>query len=147
MTEKRIVEISGVKIEVDTRNAKKIESYKVGDNVKVLEKGYGETYKVYPGVIVGFDEFPDLPTIIVAVLVEEYGEADIRFKYFNKNTTSIQIAPMHDFELKLSKADMLSKMNRKIEEKLRELKELEARRDFFLKNFNKYFGEAGNGGK
>ena len=38
MEEKRIVEIDGVKIEVDLRTAKRVDSYKVGDNVKILEK-------------------------------------------------------------------------------------------------------------
>ena len=36
MEEKRIVEIDGVKIEVDLRTAKRIDTFAVGDNVKVL---------------------------------------------------------------------------------------------------------------
>jgi hypothetical protein len=32
---KRIVEIDGVKIEVDLRSAKRIDTFRVGDNVKV----------------------------------------------------------------------------------------------------------------
>ena len=40
MEEKRIVEIDGVKIEVDLRTAKRIDTFAVGDNVKVLCKEY-----------------------------------------------------------------------------------------------------------
>ena len=36
--QKRIVEIGGVKIEVDLRTAKRVDSYRVGDPVKVLTK-------------------------------------------------------------------------------------------------------------
>lgn len=35
---KRIIEIDGVKIEVDLRTAKRIDTYRVGDNVKILNK-------------------------------------------------------------------------------------------------------------
>ncbi len=31
---KRIIEVAGVKMEIDLRTAKKIENFKVGDNVK-----------------------------------------------------------------------------------------------------------------
>ena len=41
---KRIVEIDGVKIEVDLRKAKRVDSFQVGDNVKILEKKYNDDY-------------------------------------------------------------------------------------------------------
>lgn len=43
MEERRIVEINGVKIEVDMRTAKRVDSFRVGDNVKVLDKDYNGT--------------------------------------------------------------------------------------------------------
>ena len=35
MEEKRIIDINGMKMEVDLRTAKRIDTFKVGDNVKV----------------------------------------------------------------------------------------------------------------
>ena len=46
MEEKRIVEIDGVKIEVDLRTAKRIDTFRVGDNVKVLCKEYNGDFTV-----------------------------------------------------------------------------------------------------
>lgn len=64
---KRVIEINGVKLEVDMRYAKRVDELRVGSKVKVLNKEYS-SYKVYPGVIVGFEEFDNLPTIVVAYL-------------------------------------------------------------------------------
>ena len=81
-TGKRVVEINGVKMEVDLRSAttQEVNTYKVGDQVKVLIKDYS-SWKDYPGTIVGFDNFKQRPTIIIAYL-ERYN-SDIRFAYFN----------------------------------------------------------------
>ena len=40
MEEKRIIDINGMKMEVDLRTAKRIDTFKVGDNVKVLATEY-----------------------------------------------------------------------------------------------------------
>ena len=70
MSEKRIVEIDGVKIEVDLRTAKRIDTFSVGDNVKVLCKKYNDDYEVKPGIITDFANFKEKPTIVVAVFNE-----------------------------------------------------------------------------
>ena len=46
MEEKRIIEVNGIKMEVDLRNAKRIDQFKVGDSVKVLVKSYSEKTKL-----------------------------------------------------------------------------------------------------
>ena len=63
---KRVVEIGGVKLEVDLRHARVIENFKIGDTVKVLLKKYGDSYESHLGVIVGFDNFKERPTIVIA---------------------------------------------------------------------------------
>ena len=70
MEGKRIVEIDGVKIEADFRTAKRIDTFAVGDNVKVLCKEYDGQYKVKPGIITDFANFKEKPTIVVAVFNE-----------------------------------------------------------------------------
>ncbi|MHC4294732.1 MAG: hypothetical protein ACYSTL_04025, partial [Planctomycetota bacterium] len=51
----RVVEINGVKLEVDLRHAKVIDQFRVGDRVKVLKKKYEKVYESHPGAIIGFD--------------------------------------------------------------------------------------------
>ena len=47
---RRVVEIEGVKVEVDLRTAKKVDTYRVGDAIRVLVKSYSG-WDTHPGVI------------------------------------------------------------------------------------------------
>lgn len=138
----RIVEIDGVKIEVDLRTAKRVEHYKVGDNVKVLVPSYGSNYRVHPGVIVGFDDFEKLPTICVAYLVTDYNAAKIEFAYLNaaEKEGKVEIAPAHDLhELHFQKADVMSQMEKMAEAKREEVRDLERKMAYFNTYFGRYF--------
>ena len=44
MSEKRIIEINGVKLEVDLSQARVVENYRIGDNVKILQNEYGSSW-------------------------------------------------------------------------------------------------------
>ena len=68
---KTVIEVNGVKLEVDLRQAVRIDTLGVGDRVKVMVKIYSD-YKVYAGVVVGFEPFKELPTIIIAYLDTQY---------------------------------------------------------------------------
>jgi hypothetical protein len=46
---KRVIEINGVKMEVDMRYAKRVDELRIGSRVKVLIKEYS-SYKIYLGV-------------------------------------------------------------------------------------------------
>ena len=75
MSEKTIIEINGVKMEIDLRQATVVENFKVGDKVKVLIKTYNDSFQSHVGTIVGFDAFKERPTIILAYLANDYGSA------------------------------------------------------------------------
>ena len=56
----RTIEINGIKLEVDLRTAKRIDQFKVGDNVKVLKKNGGNfqgvpVTDIAGELILGFD--------------------------------------------------------------------------------------------
>ena len=139
--EKKIVEINGCKFEVDLSTARKIEDYKVGDKVKVLHKQYGDSYKVYPAVIVGFEWFNTLPTITVAYLVLEYKEAKIEFLYFNERTKDFELSHAQNEELLIQPADVLKSMNKEIQAKEAEIQDIKRKQEYFLKCFGKFFNE------
>lgn len=137
------VEINGVKMEIDTRYAKRIDTLRVGTKVKLLVKndGYGsKSSDVYPGVVVGFEPFTDLPTIIVCYLKLTYGEAKLEFAYVNTETNEkYDLVSSIDEHLPVAKADVLSKLDKEVQQKQSEIADLEAKRAYFLKNFNHYF--------
>ena len=137
----RIVEIKGVKIQVDLRQCKVIEEYKVGDQIKVLLKKYSDTYESYPGVIVGFDDFPTLPSINIAYLKSDYSGAEVEFLTFNSQTKDVQIAPLNTLDRYFSKTDAIEKLDKKIEKLESEIAELKDKKKYFESTFHKYFEE------
>lgn len=145
MEEKRIVEIDGVKIEVDMRTAKRIDTFAVGDNVKVLCKGYNDSYKVKPGIITDFANFKEKPTIVVAVFNDGgwSSSPNIEFIYIYEGMEDkYEIIFADDEELHLTKDGVVEKFERKIQKKRNEAQDLQNQLDYFNKHFLKKQGEA-----
>ena len=134
----REIEIDGVKVAVDMRTVKKIDVYRVGDNVKVLKKSY-DKYYTYSGVIVDFVNFKELPAIVVAYFNQDYSGTSIEFETITKDTKNIEIAPCLPHELSINKNRVIDKFNYEIEQQQHKVDELKARRDYFLENFGKFF--------
>lgn len=81
MTEgNKIIEINGVKFEVDARTAtlRQVQSIRIGARVKVLKKKDSDTFEVHHGVVVGFEPFEKNPTMIVAYIESQYSSSGRR---------------------------------------------------------------------
>ena len=140
---KRIIEIDGVKVEVDLRTAKRVESFKVGDNIKILDKEY-DTYKVKPGIIVDFAEFQEFPTIVIAVFDEGAWSStpNISFIYYNKNTSKkVEIVSCSEDEIKVSKEGVIERFEREIQKKKNEYEDLKNKLEYFKTHFLKVYKE------
>lgn len=143
MSEKQttIIEVNGVKLEVDLRSAKRIDQLVIGTRVKCLVKGYGGDFATYPGVIVGFDPFPSKPTMNVAYLDSSYG-GGLKFKAFNADTKDFEVvADLDNNSLEIDRDDVLRRMDREIEAKRLEVEKLEQARTYFLAHFGRYFAD------
>lgn len=139
--QKQTIEINGVKLEVDMRYARRIEELRVGSRVKVLIKGYNDSWDAHSGVVVGFEPFPERPTIIIAYIKSSYSEVGLELKHFHKDSKDIQIVAAIDDDFSVSKAEVLGWFDRetaKLEEKR---KEIDAKRAFFLARFQAYWTE------
>lgn len=137
---KRVIEINGVKIEVDLRTAKRIDEFKLGDNVKILKKESGN-FKVLPGVIIDFVDFKELPTIQIATFEVDYWGAKMEFINFNSETKDIEISLVSEHELVLEKDKVIDRLEREISKKQHELDEIVTKKNYLLKHFSKYFKE------
>ena len=141
MSEKTIIEVNGVKLEVDLRHAKRIDTLAVGDRVKVLVKQYSD-YAVHAGTIIGFEPFQNLPTVIVAYLVKDYNSTSIKFLYYNAQSKEVEvIKAIDDDQLDIDKATVLQQFDREMQKKRDELADLEEKRSFFVSNFKAYWPE------
>lgn len=144
----REVEINGVKVEVDMRYARRIDTFKVGDNVKILKKGdknssYNNEDKVFPGMIVDFANFKELPTLVIAYFDDSSWSStpDIRFIYWNAELNGYDIVYCDENELKVSGESIAQKFETAILKKRTELDEIIAKRDYFVEHFVPKKGE------
>lgn len=134
----KIIEINGVKMEVDMRTVRIIDNFRVGDNVKLLLKNY-ESYESHPGVIIGFDQFEKLPTIIIAYIDTRYSATRIKFSYFNEQSKDVEICKTNPLDLDIDKVSIINNFDNEILVKKEELRDLEMKRKYFLDNFKKHF--------
>ena len=142
----QVIEINGVKMEVDLRHAKRVDTFRVGDRVRILLKkdSYGGQPTVCSGVIVGFEPFEELPTIVVAYVdTERWSSADaLQFAYINSSKASrekFEVVADADGVLHIEKDAVLAQMDRAIEKARVELEEKQERRAYFLRHFQAYF--------
>lgn len=139
MSEKTVIEINGVKLEVDMRYARRIEEMQIGQRVKVLKKEYGDSHKVLPGIIVGFEPFANLPTIVVAYVDAGWDKADVKFMHFNKASKDCEIVAAADPDFELDRERIGKLFDRQVATKQREIAEIEERRKYFETNFKAYW--------
>lgn len=136
MEDKRVIEINGIKLEVDLSTAKRIDEFKVGDTVKVLDNRSNKN-SVRCGVITDFANFKELPTIVVAMYQpgDYWSKPNIEFLDYNANTEDIEIVGVTSEEIIVSKETIVDKFNDDIEKKKTELNDLIVKRDTFVKYF------------
>lgn len=130
-----IVEINGIKMAIDERTAtiQKVDTFKVGDPVKVLIKEYS-SYNAKFGVIIGFDNFKNRPTITVAYV--DYSE----LKYVSIHQGSEhELLAVESHDLVMEKTWILDRMNDRIIRKEQELAEEKSKYENFIAMFGKYF--------
>jgi len=137
----RIIEVSGVKLEVDLRTVKKIDSFKVGDRIKVLIKDYSG-YKSHPAAIVGIDNFQNLPTVVIAYIANPLSNKDgeVNFAYLNAQSKDIEICPMCEDDIVPTRDTILTMFNRSIQAKEAEIEQIRARKEWFLRQYGTAFG-------
>ena len=135
-----VIEIGGIKMEVDMRRAVKVEQYKVGTKIKVLLKDYSD-YKSYGGVIVGFEPFKTRPSILIAYIKVSYGESSLHFLTYNSDTKDTEICIAEDNFMPFEKSNVLETLDNNIRAAEEALLEARNKKAYFEKNFNKYFEE------
>lgn len=139
-----IIEVNGVKLEVDLRTARRIDTLRIGSRVKCLVKEFSD-HKTYAGIVVGFEPFEKLPTVIVAYLNSSYASCDLIIRSFNSETKDFEmVADLDNNSLEVSKSDVLAKMLREENKAQLAVDEIRQKREFFLRNFGSYFVDLQN---
>jgi hypothetical protein len=141
---KRIVEIDGVKLEVDLRTAKVVDRYRIGDPVRVLHPGTGYGTGVKPGVIIGFCVFDKNPAIEILELDADYSGATFKLiTIVSGQDNPVQIAPYDRYSGLFSQTDIVTRFDREIQKKELELADLKLKKKYFISDFMKAFQQIG----
>ena len=90
-------------------------------------------------MIVAFDEFKSLPTIVVAYLEPSYSESPLKFEYLNSKSEDVEICGTDTNDIGVDKGDIIEGFTREITKKEVELKTLKDKLYYFEKMFGKYF--------
>lgn len=135
MSEKTIIDVNGMKLEVDMRYARRIDEMHIGDRVKVLLKtGYSSEFSVCPGIIVGFEPFEKLPTIVVAYIEQDWQKAQVKFLHFNSKSEA-EIVHAADEDFHVDRDVIVQRFDRDIAAKQREIETIEEQKRYFQTNF------------
>lgn len=136
--QKRIIEVNGIKLEVDLRTATVINHFKVGDPVKILSAEYQDK-KIYPGVIIGFGEFKTTGAIEIMMLKNDYNGADIQFITITEDTEKYEIIPWNSYEKLFTSDNIYNQFDRQIAKKEMELEDLRRKKEVYIKDFQTAF--------
>jgi len=119
------------------------EVLKIGDPVRVLHKGsFGSGHDVDTGVIVAFEPFKELPTVVVAYVESKYGSAEMKMLAFNDKTENVEIiAAPPSALLSVERKRVLDTFDNEERKELAELDEIRAKRAYFDQHFGCLFAD------
>lgn len=135
----KIIEINGVKFEVDSRTAtiRQLSTLKVGAKVKVLKDD-----RVYCGVIIGFEPFATDPVVVVCYMDGGYySSPDLKFLYYKKDSKEQIIVSTEDDDGSIERDTIVGQLDRMIATKEREIQDCTDKKNYFLKNFQVYWNK------
>lgn len=114
---------------------------RVGTKVRVLKKEYGDNYKVFPGIVVGFDLFEKLPSAVIMYADVSYAGAEIKWVTFNEKTTDVELAAAQYEDKDLPTIEeALQVFERQERELQKKIDELHEKRDFFRRKWGTAYG-------
>lgn len=134
-----VIEIKGVKFEVDTAKMVRIHEFRIGDPVKVLVKKYSD-YEACPGIVISIDMFKLLPSVTVAYISKRYSNSDIEYATYNQDSKEMEICPLNpEDSVAVCKGQIVESLDKQIEGKRQEISVLELKKKHFLERFGAFF--------
>ncbi|MFT8491517.1 hypothetical protein [Liquorilactobacillus satsumensis] len=131
----KTIDLNGKKFVIEEQKVTKVNEFKIGDTVRILDKHY-DPATINSGVIIEFLDFQDLPTIRVAVFTDSWGNTSLEYKNINDKSDNLEILPASPDELKIDMDIINGSLDSDIAKKQREVEELKHKKMFF----NKFFG-------
>lgn len=140
MSDNKIIEINGVKFEVDARTAtlRQLSTISIGAKVKVLKDD-----TVYYGVVIGFEPFAENPVVIICYMTSGsyYSPVDLKFLYYSSKSKEQVVVSSEDDDAGVERDEIVHRIDHDIAKKQNEIKDLEDKKRYFLTKFKTYWNQ------
>lgn len=130
MEDKQIIEVGGTKIEIDFAQVRKIETFRIGDTIKIFKKKYSD-WKIYPAIITGFAKSEEMSGIEITYLELDYSSARLMCDIVTEESKDIVLATISSTEKYMTFDNIPEMLARDIEKREMELAEAKSRLKFF----------------
>lgn len=128
-------EIQNTKFEIDPSTIIRKEKFSVGDTIKLFKKEYSDSWKMFYGVIVDFNLFPDFANIVILYFEDGYNP-EVKIMDVNSKSTELKIAPVIKEQMTLSYDTIIESFQNNIIAKEREIEEMKRKQKYFMKVWN-----------
>ena len=128
------IELKGQSFEVMTQAVVR-NTIKVGDRLRILKKSAYSDAVVCDGIVIGFEPFKTLPSIVIAYIEDMYTTTDVKFLIWNDSTKDVEIAVATDGLFEKNLSHYASKIEAKIEKLYHEARELRQKLDYMKSKF------------
>ena len=133
------IELKGQSFEVMTQAVVR-STMKVGDRLRILKKATYVDHAVFDGIVIGFEPFKTMPSIVIAYIEDGYN-VDVKFLVWNDSTKDIEItaALVGPFEKNID--FYAKKIGTKIDKLQQEIRELELKLEYMKAKFGMTTGQ------
>lgn len=136
--ENKIIDINGVKFEVDARTAtvRQLQTIRIGAKVKVLKDD-----QVKYGTVIGFEPFPENPVVVICYIDSQYysSSPEFKFLYYSAKSKEQVVISSEDDDAAIERDDVVMKIEKEIAKKQTEIQDLEDKKRYFLSKFKAYW--------
>lgn len=142
------VEVGGMTLEFDEKLVMKQE-VRVGDNVNLIVKEYSD-YKIYKGVVISLLPYADDNVAIEVLYIDDsYTGFEIKKKTLMSKVTDEEVKARiikieNDDFLPFTKERAIDILDKSILDAENKYNEAKAKKEYFLKYYNKYFEDTKN---
>ena len=98
------------------------------------------SYEVKHGVVVGFEPFQKLPTVLIAYLTTDFTGGDVKILAWNSETEDTEVVAATD-DILFDKDEGMRALDRAIDKAEADLASAQERKVYFLKHFRAYWSE------
>lgn len=137
---RNIVRIGNIEMDVAVTSMRSIQTFKVGDPVKLLKKaGSYSSQETMAGVIVSFDNYESAPAIVVLAMTSSYNDVNFQFVTITEMGKEYDMIHYSGYEQLFTRDNVMRIFDRKVAEMELKINEMKAKRAYFDQHFASAF--------